>query len=287
MAYRFTNTDKWGDSWFYNLSNIERLLFIYLCDNCNIGGFIETNIRKWAFDLKVKEHEIEGALKGLSRGLIYSKNSDTIYLKNFLKHQKNLPLNQKNKAHQGILKRFNENLYKFDITDITEFINNPKESPLVAPSKGLERGTGNGNGIGIGNSIDIININNKEILSKKIEKTWRNDYETYLSELNSVYDHITLDPDYIIQQEEFHPEVDIVLSLKKAYTNFWGTEAGWKHKKKQKSKSIDWKATLTNAISMNKVYKAKQPAQQRKGTSLSQMQQIMEEANKKILSNGI
>ena len=115
---------------------------------------------------------------------------------------------------------------------------------------------------------------------KKLEakKTWRTDFETYLSQLNQVYDNLTLDQDFIRQQEEFYPEVDIVLSMKKSYTNFWGTEAGWKHKKKQKSKDIDWKATLTNAIGMNKVYKTKQPVQ-RKGTSLSQMQQIMDEVN--------
>ncbi|MDD4495039.1 MAG: DUF1376 domain-containing protein [Eubacteriales bacterium] len=124
---------------------------------------------------------------------------------------------------------------------------------------------------------------------KKLEakKTWRTDFETYLSELNSVYDCLSLDQDFIRQQEEFYPEVDIVLSLKKSYTNFWGTEAGWKHKKKQKSKDIDWKATLTNAIGMNKVYKPKQPVQ-RKGTSLSQMQQIMDEVNnQKKLIHGI
>lgn len=124
---------------------------------------------------------------------------------------------------------------------------------------------------------------------KKLEakKTWRTDFETYLSELNSVYDCLTLNQDFIRQQEEFYPEVDIVLSLKKSYTNFWGTEAGWKHKKKQKSKDIDWKATLTNAIGMNKVYKTKQPVQ-RKGTSLSQMQQIMDEVNnQKKLIHGI
>jgi len=32
-------------------------------------------------------------------------------------------------------------------------------------------------------------------------------------------------------------------------------ETGWKHKKKSRSKNIDWKSTLTNAISLNKVYK--------------------------------
>ena len=65
MAYRFTNTDKWSDSWFYGLNNLEKLLFMYLCDNCDIAGFVEINLLKWCSDFRVKESEIKGALKGL------------------------------------------------------------------------------------------------------------------------------------------------------------------------------------------------------------------------------
>lgn len=143
MAYRFTDTNKWGDSWFYKLKNLEKLLFIYFCDNCDIAGIIEVNERKWAFDLNAKEAEILAAIKGLSRGLIFSKDRDIIYLRNFLKHQKNLPLNPENKAHLGIIKRLEANMYKFDYNTINDYIQ--------APSKPLERGIG----IGIGNDIDI------------------------------------------------------------------------------------------------------------------------------------
>lgn len=143
MAYRFTDTNKWGDSWFYKLKNLEKLLFIYFCDNCDIAGIIEVNERKWAFDLNAKEAEILAAIKGLSRGLIFSKDRDVIYLRNFLKHQKNLPLNPENKAHLGIIKRLEANLYKFDYKTINDYIQ--------APSKPLERGIG----IGSGNDIDL------------------------------------------------------------------------------------------------------------------------------------
>lgn len=142
MAYRFTDTNKWGDSWFYKLKNLEKLLFIYLCDNCDIAGIIEVNERKWAFDLNAKETEIEAAIKGLSRGLIFSKDGDIIYLRNFLKHQKNLPLNPENKAHLGIIKRLEANLNKFDYQSINDYIQ--------APAKPLDRGTGIGSGNGNG-----------------------------------------------------------------------------------------------------------------------------------------
>lgn len=146
MAYRFTNTEKWEDSWFSSLKQIEMLLFMYLCDNCDIAGFAEVNLKRWASDLNSNPDTIEGALKGLQRGIITSKEGDAIYLRNFLKHQKNLPINTNNKAHVGILRRFELYRYKFDIQDISEFI----ERGFQGGSMPLQRGTGNGNGKGNG-----------------------------------------------------------------------------------------------------------------------------------------
>lgn len=142
MSYRFTNTDKWTDSWFSNLSQIQMLLFIYLCDNCDIAGFIEINYKRWANDLNSSIDTIEGACKGLARGLIYSNTYDCIFIRNYLKHQKNLPLNTNNKAHVGIIKRFDLYSDKFDIKDINEFIE--------GACKGLPSPTG----IGIGNGLE-------------------------------------------------------------------------------------------------------------------------------------
>jgi len=128
-------------------------------------------------------------------------------------------------------------------------------------------------------SIIISNSIKKE-KEKEKEKTWRTDFQIYLLGLDMVYQELISDFNFITEQEELNPGVDIVLSLKKAYTNFWGKEAGWAHKKKQRSKTLDWKSTLTNAISMNKVYKEK--TQQRKGTSVAQMQQMINEHNSSL-----
>ena len=142
MSYRFTNTEKWGDAWFSKLDKAQMLLFIYLCDNCDIAGFIEINCKRWAVDMNTTQPIIEGALKGLRRGFVLSKESDCLYLRNFLKHQKNLPLNNNNKAHVGIIRRFESYAHKFGIEDINEFIK--------GASEGLQSPTGNGTGIGIG-----------------------------------------------------------------------------------------------------------------------------------------
>lgn len=244
MSYRFTNTEKWGDSWFSNLKQIEMLLFIYLCDNCDIAGFIEVNYKRWANDLSSSIDTIEGACKGLSRGIVVSKEGDCFYIKNFLKHQKNLPLNETNKAHVGILRRFDIYSKKFDIQDVNQFIE--------GASKGLLSPTGNGNGNGIG-----IFDEEKDL---KIP-TWRDSYDLYISECKNAFSMLMKDDSYIKQQSRLNPNVDIKLTLEKAYINFWGTEEGWLNKKKSKSETINWKSTATKAIGINKVYFQRNPIQ--------------------------
>jgi hypothetical protein len=136
------------------LKPYEKLLFIYLYENCDIAGFIELNIKRWNTDLGLNKKLIEGALKGLQRGLIYSNLNDCVYIRTFLKHQKNLPLNpEKNMAHRGIIKRFDVYKNKFKIENIIEFIE--------GASKGLQSPYVNGNGIGNGNG------NGKEEEEKK------------------------------------------------------------------------------------------------------------------------
>lgn len=109
--------------------------------------------------------------------------------------------------------------------------------------------------------VGIIKPNNLitlEPITTPIEndiKNWRNDFDIYLSELRIIYKELISDSSFILEQEKFNPNIDIKLSIEKACTNYWATDAGWKKKKKSRIKSIDWKSTLTNAISLNKVYK--------------------------------
>lgn len=235
MAYRFTNTEKWQDVWFSSLKQMEMLLFIYLCDNCDIAGFIELNYKRWANDLNSSIPTIEGACKGLARGLIFSNTNDCIFIKNFLKHQKNLPLNQNNKAHLGIIKRFELYAQKFDIKDINQFIE--------GACKGLQ------SPLGIGNGIDNLYIDSNTIEDKV--NNWRNDFETYKENLKSEYIRIVT-PDYLKRRKEFHPNLNIKKTLAKSIEDYWIKESGWKNKKASKSNTIDWEATFNNAIA-NKI----------------------------------
>lgn len=92
-----------------------------------------------------------------------------------------------------------------------------------------------------------------------ILNTWRDDYQIYLKECKEAFVKFDSDKLMIEKQERLNPNVDIKLTIEKAYDKFWKTEAGWKNKKKAKTENIDWEATIKNAISVksNIVYKTK------------------------------
>ncbi|MGJ0697985.1 hypothetical protein ACR75N_04710 [Parabacteroides merdae] len=186
MAYRYTDTGKWGDSWFVDLNPKEKLLFLYLCDNCDIAGFCEISYRRISFDTGIEERGLQGALKGLARCLIFSYDGEVVFLRNFLKHQKNLPLNRDNKAHRGAIKRLEKYADKFDLKAVGEALKTDlfalleieitegkessyegalkgDDSPIQGASKGLQSPTG----ININNNINNNIFNYK---AKKEEK---------------------------------------------------------------------------------------------------------------------
>lgn len=93
--------------------------------------------------------------------------------------------------------------------------------------------------------------------SNIISPTWRDDFEIYRKDAEEAYLSLSSDKDFIKERGEFYPGIDIPLSLKLAYTDFWGKPEGWKKKKSSKSKCLDWRSTYSKALGINKVYKQK------------------------------
>ena len=124
-------------------------------------------------------------------------------------------------------------------------------------------------------TIEQITILEGIITKRKLElfnsERWRDSFGVYLKGLSKVHLELKKNQDWISTQEKFNPNLNILLSIEKAITNFWGTEAGWKHKKKSKSKEIDWKSTLTKAIDMNKVYKPRDNGNNKTGNGGSKI----------------
>ena len=126
MSYRFTNSDKWTDGWFSDLSPNGKLLFIFLYENCDNAGFYEVNKKFMLFLLGFNETELKDAIKELGKCYVKSKDGTIVWLKNFLKHQKKTPLNFANNSHKQVILLIQDNLSqkdKFkDCKELTELV---------------------------------------------------------------------------------------------------------------------------------------------------------------------
>ena len=106
-------------------------------------------------------------------------------------------------------------------------------------------------------------------------KSWRDDFEVYKSELKEAFDKILSDKDFIENRKKYHTNLDIHLSLQKAYEDYWCTEAGWKKKKSSKAKEIDWPATFRKALDQpqNRVYKQNGVSKPEPERAMSELQE--------------
>ena len=152
MAIKFTNSNKWDDVWFSQLTLEQKVMFIYLCDTCDIAGFLEVNDR--ITTLRTGIEDVRGTISSLSKSIVY--NDGYIWIIKYLKHQRNLPITPKNNAHKAILKSFEEHIDRFpnvfdhlpisDSEIIKDYLTRgirglTPSTPLSPTSKGI----GNGN----------------------------------------------------------------------------------------------------------------------------------------------
>ena len=132
---RFTETTKWDDPWFRGLPGVHKLAFLYIIDRCNNAGFWEIDMDGMEFQTKLEQKHLQGALKGLARGI--EERDGWVWVKNFLKHQKNDVLNESNPAHRQIIGLIREQVPRF-----------PSVKAILpkGASKGLQSPIGKGKG---------------------------------------------------------------------------------------------------------------------------------------------
>lgn len=92
---------------------------------------------------------------------------------------------------------------------------------------------------------------------------WIDSFEEYQKIVQRGYEDVISDRNWIRQQEELNPRLDVMLSIRKSYANYWSTEQGWYKKidaytesrKKRREPRLNWKTTFANTLSYNAVYK--------------------------------
>jgi hypothetical protein len=193
MTLRWTNTEKWKDNNFQKWSSEAKLLYQFICDNCDFAGF-------WQKDLKIASHytgipmEDGGLLESqknrgietafdelLDRFLIYE---NTIWVINFLYQQKNLPLDPENNAHKGIFKIIasHKSFGKLVLKEIKKQIkirgllgaDKPQGSPI-----GKGKGKGKEGGVGGTSKISFCFVDREPVVSQPVT-IWRNGKPTML-----------------------------------------------------------------------------------------------------------
>lgn len=104
-----------------------------------------------------------------------------------------------------------------------------------------------------GNAIKEKNSKERKEIYKE-KKVWKTDFEVYKQSCLDAFEKLKSNRAWLDKQQKFNPNLNILLSIEKSIDNFWGTEAGWKNKKKANPEEIDWPATFAKTIDLNKVY---------------------------------
>jgi hypothetical protein len=96
---------------------------------------------------------------------------------------------------------------------------------------------------------------------QKPKPEWYIDFNVYCANHEKAFQKLVASSEWIKEQEERHPDVDILKSMNIA-RDYWLSDAGWKRKKKTPTVHLDWNRTYKNALkqSWNQVSKTKSGA---------------------------
>jgi len=118
MAKRFTDTTKWNEDWFLDLSISNKLFWIYICDNVDHAGIFKPNKRM--FELLVGDKiNIKDFLSAVNseKERIKILENGRWYLTKFIEFQYGSKLNPNNRVHKSIIKLLDTNNVDYSIDD--------------------------------------------------------------------------------------------------------------------------------------------------------------------------
>lgn len=153
---RFTDADKWSDTWFRRLLPGDKLAWLYVCDTCDIAGVFELD--EDLADFLIGMHiEWESFLRECGKRIEKLSNG-RFWIVGFVSfQQKGNVLNPKNNSHKGIISRFAhhginflEFGYAIDVStlpdnDFTRGSSGASEPQARRTGKGKGKGKGKGN----------------------------------------------------------------------------------------------------------------------------------------------
>lgn len=122
MAKRFTDTEKWKKPFIRGLQGAYKLLWLYICDDCDHAGV-------WQVDLEVASIRIgepidmEIAIKSFGDKIVIFDDGNKWFIPSFLEFQYPSGLNPDNRAHSSII-------FLLEKYNLRKIQNKPLRSPL-------------------------------------------------------------------------------------------------------------------------------------------------------------
>jgi hypothetical protein len=104
---RLTETDKWQDSWFCDLSSVHKLVWLWACDKCDCAGVVDFSQRAIEFAVGEKFDPAEFLI--VAQGRVVELRPGKWFVKPFIKFQYGLELNPESGVHRSVIKRLNDN----------------------------------------------------------------------------------------------------------------------------------------------------------------------------------
>lgn len=122
MAKRFTDTEKWKKPFIRGLQGAYKLLWLYICDDCDHAGI-------WQVDLEVASIRIgeplylAKAIESFEDKIVIFDNGHKWFIPSFLEFQYPSGLNPDNRAHSSII-------FLLEKYNLRKIQNKPLKSPL-------------------------------------------------------------------------------------------------------------------------------------------------------------
>ena len=143
MAKRFTDTEKWKKPFIRGLQGPYKLLWLYICDDCDHAGIWKDQLDDF--------NRISGSPLDYDKiiinfeGRMIPLNDETFLIPKFILFQYTNFNSEKNNAHKGVMRSLDsfgvtyEQVASFVRSEKTSFGNKiNKNKPLVSPYKGSQ-----------------------------------------------------------------------------------------------------------------------------------------------------
>ena len=124
MAKRFTDTEKWKKPFIRGLQGAYKLLWLYICDDCDHAGIWQVDMEVAAIRIGEKI-DLKEAIKSFDEKIIIFDKGNKWFIPSFLEFQYPSGLNSDNRAHNSVIILLEK--YNLRIS---------KNKPLISPLEG-------------------------------------------------------------------------------------------------------------------------------------------------------